>query len=308
MADQRIIRIFGIPMDLGQRRRGVDMGPSALRYARLQRSLEKLGYDVWDMGNIAVAQVEELDEDTHEGIHHLSEVKAVIEEIYARATQTVARDEIAIFMGGDHSISIGTVASICHIAGEGRVGVVWVDAHGDVNTPQTSPSGSIHGMVIASLIGEGGPDLVNMCYDGAKMKPEQFAFVGTRDLDLGEKIRMAKGDMAVYTMRHIDEQGIAAIAYQILERFKDVDHLHISLDLDSLDPSIAPGVGTPVPGGLSYREAHVLMEIFADSGKVRSLDIVEVNPILDERNTTANMAVALTTSLFGQQILPQGLR
>jgi arginase len=185
---------------------------------------------------------------------------------------------------------------------------VWVDAHGDINTPDTSPSGSIHGMVIASLIGEGGPDLVNMCYPGPKMQASQFAFIGTRDLDLGEKIRMARGDMAVYTMRHIDEQGIAAIAYQILERFKDIDHLHISLDLDSLDPSIAPGVGTPVPGGLSYREAHVLMEIFADSGKVRSLDIVEVNPILDERNTTANMAVALTTSLFGQQILPQALR
>lgn len=307
MADQRIIRIFGIPMDLGQRRRGVDMGPSALRYAGLQRALEKLDYDVWDMGNIAVAQVEELDEDAEDGIHHLTEVKAVIEEIYSRATQTVAPNEIAIFMGGDHSISIGTVASICHIAGEGRVGVVWVDAHGDINTPDTSPSGSIHGMVIASLIGEAGPQLVNMCYDGAKMQAAQFAFVGTRDLDLGEKLRMAKGDMAVYTMRHIDEQGMAAVAYQILERFKDFDHLHISLDLDSLDPSIAPGVGTPVPGGLSYREAHVLMEIFADSGKVRSLDIVEVNPILDERNTTANMAVALTTSLFGQQILPPRL-
>jgi arginase len=300
----KIIRIFGIPMDLGQRRRGVDMGPSAIRYASLQRSLERLGFDVWDMGNIAVAQVEELDEDTHGAIHHLSEVSAVIKEIYTRATTTVTRDEIAIFLGGDHSISIGTVSALCHIVGEGRVGVVWVDAHGDVNTPETSPSGSIHGMVIRALTGEGGPDLTNMCGE-IVMQPAQFAFVGTRDLDPGEKQRLARGDMAVYTMRHIDEQGIASVAYQILERFKDVDHLHISLDLDSLDPSIAPGVGTPVPGGLSYREAHVLMEIFADSGKVRSLDIVEVNPILDEHNTTANMAVALTTSLFGQQILPQ---
>ncbi len=308
MADQRIIRIFGIPMDLGQRRRGVDMGPSAIRYAGLQRALEKLNYDVWDMGNIAVAQVEELDEDTHGAMHHLSEVSAVIEEIYARATSNVGPNELAIFLGGDHSISIGTVSAVCKIAGDARVGVVWVDAHGDINTPHTSPSGSIHGMVIASLIGEAGPELVNMCYDGAKIQPEQIAFVAARDLDPGEKVRLAQGDMAVYTMRHIDEQGIAAIAYKLLERFKDVDYLHISLDLDSLDPSIAPGVGTPVPGGLSYREAHVLMEIFADSGKVRSLDIVEVNPILDEHNTTANMAVALTTSLFGQQILPQGLR
>jgi arginase len=303
MADKPIIRIFGIPMDLGQRRRGVDMGPSALRYARLQRSLEKLGYEVWDMGNIAVAQVEELDEETG-AMHHLSEVSAVVEEIYARATANVAPDEIAIFLGGDHSISIGTVAAVCKIADGGKVGVVWVDAHGDINTPDTSPSGSIHGMVIAALIGEGDEALANMCYDGVKITPQQLAFVGTRDLDPGEKQRLAEGDMAVFTMRHIDEQGIAAIAYQILERFHDVEHLHISLDLDGLDPSVAPGVGTPVPGGLSYREAHVLMEIFADSGKVRSLDIVEVNPILDERNTTANMAVALAISLFGQQILP----
>jgi arginase len=296
-----VIHILGIPMDLGQSRRGVDMGPSAVRYAGLQQRLERLGYTVQDDGNIIVPQVEELGKDGKRGsVHHLPQVAKVCQEVYDRASNLPDND-YAIFIGGDHSISIGTVAAMSH----GKsIGVIWVDAHGDINTPQTSPSGNIHGMSVAVLLGDGVPELVNIGYPGAKIKPSQMVMIATRDLDAGEKQRLSKGDIHVYTMRTIDEEGIAAVARRVLEGFKDVDYLHISLDLDSLEPSLAPGVGTPVPGGLSYREAHLLMEPLADSGKVRSLDLVEVNPILDHRNTTADMAVGLMSSLFGQEILP----
>lgn len=303
----KIIHILGIPMDLGQNRRGVDMGPSAVRYAGLQHRLENLGYTVHDTGNVIVPQAEELDGPiqitTGPRIHHLTEVTRVCADVYQRAV-ALPKDDCAIFIGGDHSISIGTIAAIVT---RQRIGVLWVDAHADINTPDTSPSGNIHGMSVAVLLGDGVPELVNIGHPGAKIQPSQMVMIATRDLDTGEKKRLARGDIRVYTMRTIDEEGIGAIARRILEQFKNVDYLHISLDLDSLDPSIAPGVGTPVPGGLSYREAHLLMETLADSGKVCSLDLVEVNPILDHRNATGEMAVQLTASLFGQDILQMGI-
>ncbi len=296
---KKLIRVLGIPMDLGQSRRGVDMGPSAVRYAGLHERLERLGYTVQDAGNIVVPQVEELDGGGSD-IHHLPDVAKVCQEVYERAS-SLPDGSCAIFIGGDHSISIGTVAAMTK---QHSIGVLWVDAHGDINTPQTSPSGNIHGMSVAVLLGQGVPELVNIGYPGAKITPAQIAMIGTRDLDSAEKVRLSQGDIQVHTMRTIDEEGIGAIARKVLEHFKELDYIHVSLDLDSLEPALAPGVGTPVPGGLSYREAHLLMEILADSGKVRSLDLVEVNPILDTRNATADMAVGLTSSLFGQDILP----
>lgn len=303
-----IIRIFGVPMDLGQNRRGVDMGPSAVRYAGLQPRLERLGYEVHDGGNIEVAQAEQMHDafssetSLKEGqkAHYLSEVSQVCHRVYNRTIASVDANERVIFLGGDHSISIGTVSGI---AQHGPVGVLWVDAHADINSPHTTLSGNIHGMSVATLLGDGPPELTDIGRPGPKLQPEQVAMIGLRDLDPKEQARLRKGGVGVFTMRQIDELGMAAVIHQTLQRFQQFKYLHVSLDLDGLDPEIAPGVGTPVPGGLSYREAHLLMEILADSGKVRSMDIVEVNPILDDRNRTAKIAVELAGSLFGQRIL-----
>jgi arginase len=301
----RNLRIIGVPMDLGQNRRGVDMGPSAIRYAFLQDRLSELGYVTQDGGNIASPQVEEmgapfLGDDRVGKANHLPQVAAVCREVYHHTLKSLKADESVIFLGGDHSISIGTVAAVAHFQ---KVGVLWVDAHGDMNTPHSSPSGNIHGMSMAVLLGDGPPELAHIASDNSVLTSQQVAIVGLRSLDTVERERVTASKIGAFTMRQIDEQGMARIAAQVLEQFSGYDHIHVSLDLDSLDPTVAPGVGTPVPGGLSYREAHLLMEILADSGKVRSLDIVEVNPVLDEKNKTAQVAVELAASLFGQTIL-----
>ena len=298
------IRLFGVPMDLGQGRRGVDMGPSAVRYAGLQERLKHLGYEVFDMGNIEVHQAEELSEtpptDVAGNAHFLSEVAAVCREICRRTRECVQAQERVIFIGGDHSISIGTIAGV---AKNQDIGVLWIDAHGDFNTPGTSPSGNIHGMPVATLLGHG-PELLTSIGDySPKLRPEQVVMIGIRDLDQNERLALRESGIKVFTMRDIDEYGIAAIVREAINRLSAFSTLHVSFDLDSLDPEIAPGVGTPVPGGLSYREAHLLMEMLADSGKVGSIDVVEINPILDTRNTTARIAVELIASLFGKRIL-----
>ena len=227
-------------------------------------------------------------------------VTAVCQQIYEIASQCVQAGDFALFLGGDHSISIGTVAAA---AQQEPVGVIWVDAHGDFNTRDTSPSGNIHGMPVAALIGEGDSELVNIGYEGAKVQPAQIVQIGIRDLDDQERDRLAHSGISVFTMRHVDELGMAAIARQALDRLRHLPRIHVSLDMDSLDPAEAPGVGTPVPGGLSYREAHLLMEILGESQRVRSMDIVEVNPILDDRNMTGKLAVQLAASLLGKRIL-----
>ncbi|MCP5096881.1 MAG: arginase [Chloroflexi bacterium] len=285
-------------MDLGQSRRGVDMGPSAARYAGLQARLERLGHHVHDEGNVNVPNPEESVAKT--GTKRLHAVTAVCKNIYKIARECVTAEEFAIFIGGDHSISMGTVAAA---AADGPVGVIWIDAHGDFNTPDTSPSGNIHGMPVSALIGDGPDELVNIGKEGAKLHPTQIVQIGIRDLDESERDRLAQSGIHVFTMRHVDELGMAAVARQALDRLRHLPRLHVSLDMDSLEPDEAPGVGTPVPGGLSYREAHLLMEILGDSRRVRSLDIVEINPILDERNKTAELAVELAASLLGQRIL-----
>ncbi len=302
------IRIFGVPMDLGQQRRGVDMGPSAVRYAGLQERLRGLGYQVQDHGNVVVPVVEEVRqmEQTvtirpEEGnARHLHAVAQVCTAIYTQMTECVQPGEFAIFLGGDHSISMGTVSGA---VSRGPHGVIWVDAHADYNTPRTSPSGNVHGMPVAALLGDGPALLTNIGGPGPKLQPSQVAMVGIRNLDAIERQRLVKSGISVFTMTDIDEHGIGSIARQTLNRLSHLDSIHISLDMDSLDPDEAPGVGTPVRGGLTYREAHLLMELFAQSGKVRSLDIVEINPILDNHNQTAELAVELAASLLGQRIL-----
>lgn len=296
--DKETIRIIGVPMDLGQNRRGVDMGPSAIRYANLQARLERLGHRVLDAGNLFAPNPEE---HVAEGSdRRMKAVSAVCHDVYQRACQYVAEGDFAIFLGGDHSISIGTIAAA---AQAGSVGVIWIDAHGDFNTPETSPSGNIHGMPMAALVGKGDKHLVDVGYAGAKLHPSQIVQIGVRDLDERERVEIAKSGINVFTMRNIDEMGMATVARKALDQLGDLNGLHISLDMDSLDPDEAPGVGTPVPGGLTYREAHLLMEILGDSRRVRSFDIVEINPILDDMNKTAELAVELAASLLGQRIL-----
>lgn len=295
---KRNIRIIGVPMDLGQNRRGVDMGPSAARYAGLQARLERLGHTVFDEGNVPVPNPEE--DVAQTGAKRLKTVTAVNQNIYDIARKCITADEFAIFLGGDHSISIGSIAAQSQ---DEPLGVIWVDAHGDFNTPESSPSGNIHGMPVAALVGEGPESLVNVGRPGAKLNPRQIVQIGIRDLDDPERERLARSGISVFTMRHVDEMGMASIARQAIDRLRHFSRIHVSLDMDSLDPDEAPGVGTAVPGGLSYREAHLLMEILGDSGRVQSMDIVEINPILDTMNRTAELAVELAASLLGQRIL-----
>jgi arginase len=296
------IRIIGIPMDLGQNRRGVDMGPSALRYAGLQSRLLALGHQVHDEGNVHVPNPEE---SAAAGLDQRRQaVGQTCQNLYEIGRQCVARDELAIYLGGDHSISIGSVAaSAAAVPSSGQLGLIWIDAHADFNTVDTSPSGNIHGMPVAVLTGDGHRLLVDVGYPGHKISPANIVQIGLRDLDAQERVRLAASGMHVFTMRHIDELGMAAVAEKALNLLAHVAGIHISLDMDSLDPAVAPGVGTPVPGGLTYREAHLLMEILGESGRIGALDIVEINPILDNGNRTAELAVGLAASLLGKQIL-----
>jgi arginase len=291
------IGILGIPMDLGAGRRGVDMGPSAIRYAQLAETLRSLGHEVTDHGNINVSLVETMDRSSS-GPHYLEPIRQACQET-AERLQALPRDVFPICIGGDHSMSMGTVAGVTQ--GE-RIGLVWVDAHTDFNTPETSPTGNVHGMPVAHLVGLGDPGLVNIGGAGPKIRPEDIVMIGIRSVDHGERELLRSRGATIFTMKEIDSLGMAQVAARTLEKLQNVGRIHVSFDADSLDPSIAPGVGTPVPGGLSYREAHLLMELFADSGKVKSLDLVEVNPVLDERNATAQIMVEMAASLLGKRI------
>ena len=304
---QYALRILGIPMDLGQQRRGVDMGPSAVRYAGLYERLSSEGHQVIDAGNVAVPVRDEVRVRSHEwvvaeggGLRHLPEVIAACNAIYAEALRCASADVFPIFLGGDHSIAIGTVAGV---RAAGPLGLIWVDAHGDFNTPESSPSGNIHGMPVAALTGNGHPDLVNLGHSGTKLRPHDVVMIGVRDLDRDERVALAISGITVYTMRDVDELGMATVARRALTQLSHVPHLHVSFDMNVIDPGVAPGVGTPVPGGLTFREAHLLMEILAESHKVASLDVVEINPILDAGNRTAELAVELISSVLGKRIL-----
>ncbi len=298
-AARRPAGILGVPMDLGQDRRGVDMGPSAIRYARLQGSLEELGLPVTDLGNVETPIPETVRQ--NEEARHLDAIRDVCTRVAGRAGEMVSEGAFPIFLGGDHSVSIGTVAGVA--ASAGRTGLVWLDAHADFNTPETSPSGNIHGMPLAALTGNGHPDLVDIGREGASVRTEDVVMIGLRSVDQEERRLLGEAGVRVYTMKEIDAYGAASVVRRALKDLAHLERVHLSFDLDVLDPGIAPGVGTPVRGGLTYREAHLVMELVNEAGIITSLDVVEVNPILDQRNGTAELAVELVASLMGRQII-----
>ncbi|MER2000270.1 MAG: arginase [Lysinibacillus sp.] len=295
--ERKRLAILGVPMDLGQMRRGVDMGPSAIRYAGLEERLSRLGYDVLDTGNVLVTN-DAGDKDVA-NLRNLHETLETNKEIQRRVKTILADDRFPLILGGDHSISIGTVSAINETFQ--NIGVIWYDAHGDLNLPETSPSGNIHGMSLAINLGFGHPLCTALVTNA--LKPENVVLIGARDLDEGERVLIKKIGMKVFTMHEVDLLGMAEVMRQTLEHLANVEHIHLSVDLDALDPLECPGVGTPVRGGMTYRESHLAMELLADSGKVKSAEFVEVNPILDEKNKTAEVAVALIGSLFGEKLL-----
>lgn len=289
---------IGVPLDLGQARRGVDMGPSALRYAGLSQRLRRLGYQVDDRGNVEVRERDTLPREG--GLDFLPEVAKACERVYQAGREALEKGHLPIFLGGDHSIAAGTVGGASH---DQPVGLLWIDAHGDFNTPETSPTGNVHGMPLAALCGHGAPELVNLGRPGPKVDPREVVLIGVRDLDRQERVALRESGAKVFTMRDIDEHGIGEIARLAIDRLQHLSRIHVSLDMDALDPAAAPGVGTPVRGGLTYREAHTLMEIVSETGSVGSVDVVEINPILDTENVTAGLAVELLASLLGKKIL-----
>jgi arginase len=291
--------IFGVPMDLGQDRRGVDMGPSAIRYARLQGALEELGYRVEDLGNVETPLPETAER--QEEIRHLAAVREVCEAVAEQAEAMISGGYFPIFLGGDHSIAIGTVSGVAK--NFERTGVIWLDAHADFNTPQTSPSGNIHGMPLAVLTGSGHPDLVAIGGEGASVRTEDVVLIGLRSVDLEERRLLREAGIRAYTMKEVDAYGIASVVRRALRALSHLDRVHVSFDLDVADPDVAPGVGTPVRGGLTYREAHLVMELINEAEIATSLDVVEVNPILDDRNGTAALAVELVASMMGRRII-----
>ena len=292
------VRIIGVPMDLGQSQRGVDMGPSALRYAGLTKCLEGLGYQVVNAGNIEVPIRDTLPPEG--GLAYLPAVVRACQSIYQDGQAAITAGCLPLFLGGDHSLSVGTIGGVSH---QERIGVIWIDAHADFNTPATSPSGNLHGMPLAALMGYGAPELVNLGRAGPKLHRTDVMLIGLRDVDPEERFLLKQSGVGIYTMREIDERGIAVVATEALKRLSHLAHIHVSFDVDSLDPREAPGVGTPVTGGLTYREAHLLMEIIADSDRLCSVDVVEINPILDSQNHTAQIALGLIASLLGRSIL-----
>lgn len=294
----RPVQIIGIPLDLGQSRRGVDMGPSAIRYACLADRLKKLGYKVEDLGNIPIPVREHLSQKESPGF--ASEIESVCSQVYQIGCKALEKEAIPLFLGGDHSLSIGTIGAMTDSS---PCGVLWIDGHGDFNLPETSPNGNIHGMPVSILLGYGLENLINVGRAGPKLKSDQIILIGTRDLDYDERNLLKSSGIRIYTMREIDERGIAAVTRDAINLFSHLPAIHVSLDMDALDPIVVPGVGTPASGGLNYREAHLLMSMVCDSGKVRSMDIVEINPILDNRNITAEIAVELAASLLGEKIL-----
>jgi len=298
------VNILGIPMDLGAGRRGVDMGASALRNAHLARTLRDLGHCVTDLGDIPVALPELLDKHAESGLIFLD---PILEACRRTAEQLAALpgDVFPVTLGGDHSVSMGTVTGNARRGGEqagARTGLIWVDAHSDYNTPQSSPSGNIHGMPVAHLTGLGDPGLAGLG-GGWKLRPEDIVMIGIRSVDASERGLLREAGIKAYTMKDVDQLGITRIVGETLEHLGGVQRLHLSFDADALDPAVCPGVGTPVPGGLTYREGHLLMELLSESGRVTSLDIVEVNPVLDTRNQTAEVMVGMAASLLGQRIL-----
>lgn len=296
------ISIIGVPMDLGQTRRGVDMGPSAIRYAGIIERLEKLQYTVHDLGNINISRPDRHAPEREDQLRNLLEVVEANEDLAKVVDGEVGKNRFPLVLGGDHSIAIGSLAGVSkHYE---NLGVIWYDAHGDINTVETSPSGNIHGMSLAVSLGYGHSKLTEILHKEPKIKPENVVLIGVRDLDPGEKELLRKLNIKVYTMHEIDRIGMTQVMNETIDYLKSrTDGVHLSFDLDGINPSEAPGVGTPVIGGVTYRESHLAMEMLAESNLITSAEFVEVNPMLDDKNKTAILTVALVGSLFGEKLL-----
>ncbi len=302
---QSHIAILGAPLDLGQGRRGVDMGPSAMRVANLNGRVASLGYVVEDLGNVPVDQAEASPEGDVRA-KYLPQIAASCSRLAVLVGQTLSRGSVPLVLGGDHSVAVGTVSGVSQFyRGQDRkIGLIWLDAHADMNTPETSPSGNVHGMPLACLVGLGPPDLTHLFGYCPKVEPRNTVIVGLRDVDKTEKPQVRESGVHAFTMRDIDERGLRSVMDDAIRFASDgAAGFHLSLDMDFVDPSDAPGVGTPVRGGVTYREAHLAMEMICDSGLMTSLEVVEVNPVIDEVNRTADLAVELVMSGLGKRIL-----
>ena len=302
----RRIRILGVPLDLGASRRGVDMGPSAMRVAGLEARLEALGHEASDGGDIRV-EIAETRTPGSPNAHYLAEIAETCTRTAEAVVATLEAGLTPLVLGGDHSLAAGSASGVAEFyrrRGQ-RIGLIWMDAHTDINTPETSPTGNVHGMPLAALLGLGPEALASIFGYAPKIAPENTVLIGVRDIDLPERQNLRRaGVTEIYTMRDIDERGMRAVMEEALRAAgRGTAGYHVSLDMDWIDPEDAPGVGTPVRGGATYREAHLAMEILADHGRLLSFEMVEVNPVIDEHNRTADLAVGLACSAFGKKIL-----
>ena len=302
---KRSIDIIGVPVDLGAGRRGVDMGPSAIRIADLEPRLEQLGHKVQDIGDLDV-MIPETQKVGEGKLRYKVPILAACQELCEKVEKSLEKSRLPLVLGGDHSIAIGSVAgSTNHYARQGEtLGLIWFDAHGDANTPDTTPSGNIHGMSLAIAMGLGDPDLVQLGGRTPKVLPRNIVLIGIRDLDLGERDTLKKSGVTVYTMRDVDERGMRDVVDEAIRIASDnTAGIHLSFDLDVVDPEDAPGTGTPVWGGITYREAHLAMEMLADRAQIVAIDLVEVNPVLDTQNMTGILAAELAQGVLGKRIL-----
>jgi arginase len=298
--DGRPVAVIGAGLDLGAGRRGVDMGPSAIRYAGLAPRIAGLGRSCADWGNVQTAVAEAIAVGD-ERVRFLTQIKETCGRIAVLVERAVEEGLLPVVLGGDHSVAVGTLGGLARAKGPG--GVLWLDAHGDLNRPETSPSGNVHGMPLAAVLGLAGPEFESEEYRLPAVESSRVALVGVRSLDAGEREVLSELDALVYTISDIDRVGVEPVLRESLAQIAGEGFVHVSLDMDVLDPEVAPGVGTPVRGGLSYREAHLAMELVAESGLAGSIDVVEVNPILDRENETAKLAVELVASALGARIL-----
>ena len=294
------IDIIGVPIDLGADRRGVDMGPSAIRYAQLHHKLEAMGYNVEDKGNIEVP-IQETCSITDPNLKYIDCISPMGRRVAGAVATSIQAGRFPLVLGGDHSLSVGSIRGA---ARHKKLGIIWVDAHADFNTPETTPSGNIHGMPLAALCGLGDPRLVSLWDETSPaIDPKRVAVIGARDLDPGEKRNLLEAGVMVQSMEQIDRFGMVAVLEKAIERLsREVEGIYLSFDMDALDPRHAPGVGTPVPGGLTFREAHLACEVVAETGKLVGMEIVEVNPILDVQNQTAVIAVEFIRSALGSRV------
>jgi arginase len=294
------VAVIGAALDLGAGRRGVDMGPSAIRYAGLYQRLRDVGLVVEDWGNVA-SDVAEATDMGDASARYLLPVKRTCERVAALVRRAVESGGTPLVLGGDHSVALGSIGGLASVFGSG--GAIWIDAHGDLNTPETSPSGNVHGMVLAAVLGLAADTFASEAWPMPALDPSRVALVGVRSLDEGEKARIRELGLKVYTMSDVDKLTVERVMRESLAHVAGPGFVHVSLDMDAVDPGVAPGVGTPVRGGLSYREAHLALEIVAESGLATSLDVVEVNPVFDTQNETGKLAVELAASALGATIL-----